>query len=76
MELSGFNFNYSYYYILSSEVLKELIERDLDLEVLVCENKAIPLAPLKKYSFEKWEKHPVELFFPYFIVKISNGIIQ
>ena len=52
MQLNGHNFNHSYYYDLRLLVGNEVFDRKLDFNILSRENKAIPLAPLKKYSHE------------------------
>ena len=63
MQLNGHNFNHSYYYDLRQLVIHELYNRELDYNILSRENKAIPLAPLIKYSHETWKVHPLEAFF-------------
>ena len=63
LQLNGFNFNHFYYYNLRQLVIDELYNQELDCNILSRENKAIPLAPVKKYSHELWDKHPLELFF-------------
>ena len=63
MQLNGHNFNHSYYYDLRLLVGNEVFDCKLDFNILSRENKAIPLAPLKKYSHESWKVHPSEPFF-------------
>lgn len=61
-EVNCYNYTYQYFYELQGQCLYEIIKRELDLNILVHENKIVPLAPLFKYKSESWVKHPCEVF--------------